>query len=226
MRRSRHRWRLLLLLAATACAGAGRSPPGAAESPLEVVRGFYAALHRGDARDAAARVGSPGAPEALRATQAFVDLAAAYRDLEAAIHARFGPAAAQAVGYADRVAAEDQAVREAREEVTGDAAVVSTGGRAMATLRRREGAWGIVLEPRVATASGLRALVLEAQATRETAARVVPAIRQGLFDSADDALDAFRETLSVRLQGEEPDLPPGPPADAPPAGAAPQGVTL
>lgn len=201
---------------ALACAGAGapgREGGGVAPaaSPLDVTRAFYAALHGGDAQGAAKLVGSP---RALSATESFVKLALAYRDLELAVRERFGPDAARTVGYADRIAAEDEALRRATAQVKGDDATIRANGETLALLRRMDGAWRIQLEDAFATESGMAGLVREAEASTEAAARVAPAIRQGLFDGPEDALEAFRNEVSLRMEGAQSDLP-GPPQPRP-----------
>ncbi len=206
--------RLRLLAAAAlalalACAGPGaRRPEGTpaapASSPLEVTRAFYGALHGGDAEAAAKLVGSPNARPA---THAFVRLANAYHELELAVTERFGPEAARAVGYGERIAAEDEALRAATARESGeDAVVTSAGGQTLATLRKVGGAWRVLLEDALSTERGTAALTLEAAASWEAASRVAPAIRHGLFDAPEDALEAFRNEVSVALQRGPPDL--------------------
>ncbi len=223
------RWGAAALLVALAigCAAGGRVAPAggegaaaAAGSPIEVTRAFYGALHDGDAERAARLVESPNA---ATATASFVKLAKAYEALEGALRDRFGPGAAHAVGYADRVAAEVDALRVAESIVKGDRALVTAGDHTLATLRRVDGAWRIVLEDALTSEQGLRTLVLEADAARNAAERVVPGIRSGLFDGPEDALEAFRNELAARIQGEQPELPPSP---EPPAAGAPESVPL
>jgi hypothetical protein len=208
---SRAKAPLLLLAIAMACAARsrvapapGEGTPGAVGSPLEVTRAFYGALHAGDADGAARLVASPNADAA---TASFVKLAKAYEDLERALRDRFGPEAAHAVGYADRVAAEDDALRAAEASVRDDEALVTAGDHTLATLRRVGGAWRVVLEDALTSEQGLRTLVLEADSARDAAERVAPAIRGGLYDGPEDALEAFRSEMALRIQGEEPDLP-------------------
>jgi len=217
----------LLVALAIGCAARGRAAPApgegapaAAGSPLDVTRAFYRALHDGDAERAARLVESPNA---AAATASFVKLAKAYEAVEGALRDRFGPEAAHAVGYADRVAAEADALRVAEALVKGDHALVTAGDHTLATLRRVGGAWKVVLEDTLTSEQGLRTLVLEADAARDAAERVAPAIRSGLFDGPEDALEAFRNEMAVRIQGEQPDLPRSP--EPPPAGA-PEGVPL
>jgi hypothetical protein len=169
-----------------------------------VARAFYGALHAGDAESAAKLVGSP---QARSAVDSFVKLGNAYRELERAVGERFGAEAARTVGYTDRIAAEDEALREATAQVKGGEATVTHGGKTLATLQRIDGAWRVVLEEALATERGMAGLVLEAEASSEAAARVAPAIRHGLFAGPEDALEAFRNEVSVRLQGVQSDLP-------------------
>ncbi len=211
---------VLLALMATGCAGrsregrsAGAGETGAGASPLDVARAFYDALHGGDAEGAAKLAGSPNARPA---TDSFVKLANAYRDLEGAVAERFGSEAARAVGYRDRVAAEHEALRQAKERVKGGEATVTDGDKLLATLRKVNGAWRVVLEEALSTERGVAGLALEAEASRKAVARVSPSIRQGLFDGPEDALEAFRNEVTAFMQGAEPDLPRGPeraPAD-------------
>ncbi|GEJ56265.1 hypothetical protein [Anaeromyxobacter diazotrophicus] len=191
------------LLALAACAAGRTRPPAAAEAaPLEATRAFYRALHAGDASGAARLVDGPRAGEA---TAAFVQLARAYEALEQAIAARFGREAARAVGYAERVAAEEDALRSARAEVQGDRATVLSEERPLATLRRVDGAWKVVLEEALADEHGLAALAGEAEASAVAAEKVGPAVRGGLFDSAADALETFRNEADIARGGLVPD---------------------
>ncbi len=204
----------LMLAPVAGCAGRSRTgqPAGDAvkdvegASPLDVARSFYGALHGGDAERAAKLAGSPNARPAMAS---FVKLANAYRELEGAVGERFGAEAARAVGYGDRMAAEDEALRRAKEEVRGDEATVAAGDRTLAKLRRVNGAWRVVLEETLSTEQGMAGLALEAEASRQAAERVAPAIRHGLFDGPEDALEAFRSEVTVRMQGAEPYLPRG-----------------
>jgi hypothetical protein len=226
-----HRAAAAAALAVAACAGAGRAGdaagapvraahPDGASGPLEVARTFYAALHRGDAAAAGRLVASPNAGPALTA---LVTLARSYQSLESAVADRFGAEARHEVGYSDRVAAEDAALAAARAEVSGDRAVVRSGEETLATLDGSGGRWRILLEEQLATEEGIAALVLEAESSRDAAARVVPAIRGGLFDAAADALEAFKDEVTVAMQGGERDLP-RPPRRAEPR--EPGGVDL
>jgi hypothetical protein len=222
MHRHARRPAVLLLAAFTACAsqrgatGAvapAEGAPGA--GPLDVARAFYGALHRGDPAAAARLVASPNASAA---TGALVTLARSYQALEAVIGERFGPRAAETVGYTDRVAAEDAALAGATVEVQGDRAVVRSGEETLAILARGGGGWRIELEEALASERGLAALVLEAESSREAVARVTPAVRGGLFDAAEDALEAFKNDVALRMQGARPDVPRAPgqaPADPP-----------
>jgi hypothetical protein len=130
------------------------------------------------------------------------------------------------VGYASRVAAERAALAGADAAVEGDRATVTGGGSTLASLQRIGGAWKVVLEDALATDEGVAALEAEADASRRAAERVVPAIRGGLYDSADDALEAFRNELSTAGVGEEPDLPPGEGGEGPTADPVPGPVQL
>lgn len=208
-------WVLVLALA-TACAGPGaprrQAGPAKDASPLEVARAFYGALHGGDAEGAARLVGSP---HARSATASFVKLANAYRELEAAVSDRFGTEAARVVGYAHRMAAEADALRSAAAQVNGDDAVVTSGGQTLATLHRIEGVWRVSLDEALATERGVAGLALEAEASAQAATRVSPAIRHGLFDGPEDALEAFRNEVSLLMEGAQPDLPRSPPEPDP-----------
>lgn len=186
---------LAALTALAACAGArSRSPAPGEGTPVEVASAFYRALHAGDAPGAARLVDGPRAGEA---TAAFVSMARAYEQLEQALTARFGREAARAVGYAERVAAEDEALQSARAEVQGDTATVLSDDRPLATLRRVKGAWRVVLEEALSSDEGLTALGAEAEASAAASSRVAPAIRGGLFDDPEDALEAFRNEVEV-----------------------------
>jgi hypothetical protein len=199
---------LVALCACTLRDGARPSVDEAAAA-LAVARDFYGALHRGDAARAAALVATR---EAGRATDAFVKLARAYQTVEDALRERFGARAGDAVGYAARVAAEDEALRRAEARVDGAQAVVTSGENTLATLQKVGRAWRIVLEDALATDEGLARLASEADGTQRAALRVVPAIRGGLFESPEDALQAFRNELGT-LGGVDPDRLPGPPGE-------------
>jgi len=186
------------------CAGA-RPRPEAEAGPLAVARAFYGALHAGDAAGAARLVEGPHAGEA---TTAFVEMARAYSAVERALAVRFGPQASRVVGFAERVEAEDEALRTARAEVRGDAATIVSDDHPLAMLRRVRGAWRVVLEDALSSEQGLAALVGEAKASATAAEKVAPAIRGGLFDDAENALEAFRNELEL-ARGESP---PGEPA--------------
>jgi hypothetical protein len=212
---------VLLALMTTGCAARSREGPSAGDgvtgadraSPLDVARAFYGALHGGDAEGAAKLAGSPNSRPA---TDSFVKLANAYRDLEGAVAEHFGSEAAHVVGYRDRVAAEDEALRQAKEQVKGGEATVTAGDKLLAALRKVNGEWRVVLEEALSTERGVAGLALEAEASRQAVARVAPSIRQGLFDGPEDALEAFRNEVTAFMQGVEPDLPRGPeraPAD-------------
>ncbi|MFL5273808.1 MAG: hypothetical protein ACJ79R_19595 [Anaeromyxobacteraceae bacterium] len=226
MRRHARRTAVLLLAGFTACASQRGTTRAAAPAegapgagPLDVARAFYGALHRGDPAAAARLVASPNASAA---TGALVTLARSYQALEAVIGERFGARAAQAVGYSDRVASEDAALVGATADVQGDRAVVRSGGETLAILARGGGAWRIELEEALATERGLAALVLEAESSREAVARVSPAVRGGLFEAPEDALEAFKNDVALRMQGARPDLPRAP-GEAP---AGPGGIPL
>jgi hypothetical protein len=215
---------LAALFALASCAGA-RPQPGAEEgTPVAVTRAFYGALHAGDAAGAARLAEGPHAGEV---TAAFVEMAHAYSTVERALAARFGPDAARAVGYAERVKAEDEALRTARAEVKGDAATVLSDDHPMATLRRVRGAWRVELEDALLSGQGLAALAGEARASATAAEKVAPAIRGGLFDDAENALEAFRDELELARGGSSPGelapeerTGPSPPAAAPGMGGA------
>jgi hypothetical protein len=221
-------------LALAACgahpqAAGARRPDGFAEAgadpggdPLAVARAFYSALHRADARAAGTLVAGPDAGPAL---VALVTLARAYQSLEGAIRERFGAGAAREVGYSDRVAAEDAALAAARADVQGDRAVVRAGEETLATLARVRGRWRVQLEDALTSDEGVAALVREAESSRDSAARVTPAIRGGLFDSAADALEAFKNGVALGMQGAAPELPRAAPGERPRA-PEPQGVPL
>ncbi|HTP28928.1 MAG TPA: hypothetical protein VMK12_25125, partial [Anaeromyxobacteraceae bacterium] len=195
---------LLVLLvggcaAPTASLGAG-TPASSHASPLTVARAFYGALHGGDAEGAAKLLATPNA---RTATNAFVTLSRAYRDLEKAVGERFGAEATHAVGYGDGVAAEEEALRRASEEISGDEAVVTAGNRTLATLRRIDGTWRVLLSDSLSTSDGLVELAQEAVATQKAAARVAPAVRQGFFNGPEDALEAFRNDVASSLVGQQ-----------------------
>lgn len=219
----------LALFAAASCAGGHARPEATAPAPtpLQVTRAFYRALHQGDA-SAAAQLVDP--PEAGRATTSFVKLARAFETLENAVAARFGREVAGVVGYAERVAAEDEALRSAREEVRGDTATVLADDSPLARLRRVKGAWRLTLEEALSTAAGLGALDRQADASAAAAERVAAAIRGGLFADAEDALEAFHNEAELAEQGATSELPrPGASGDEPPDSApdsVPEGVGL
>ena len=109
----------------------------------------------------------------------------------------------------------DEALRAATVREGGeDAVVTSVGGQTLATLRKVDGSWRVLLDDALSTEGGTAALALEAAASSEAASRVAPAIRHGLFDAPEDALEAFRNEVSVGLRGRRPDLtqPPEKPA--------------
>jgi hypothetical protein len=209
-----------LALAGAGCAaarGAKAAPQDdGAASPVEVTRAFYSALHAFDAPGAAALVASPSA---ARATAAFVAMARAYESVERALQARYGREV-EGVGYDARVAAERAALAEARARVEGDGATVTGKGPALATLRRTPEGWRVLLDDALGTEEGLAALEREAEASRRAAERVVPAIQGGLFDTPEDALQAFRNELASGGASEPPDLPSAPPE---PGGESSQG---
>jgi len=213
----------LALTAAAACASERPRPaatdPGA--TPLEVTRAFYRALHRGDAPAAAQLV---DLPEAVRATTSFIKMARAFETLEDAVAARFGREAAGVVGYARRVAAEDEALRSARDEVRGDTATVLADDSPLARLRRVKGAWRVALDEALSSEAGLAALGRQADASAVAAEHVAVAIRGGLFEDVQDALEAFRNEAELAEQGATSDLPrPDATGEKPPV---PEGVGL
>lgn len=213
------------LAVAASCSG-GRPRPAAADpsaAPLEVTRAFYRALHHGDASAAAELV---DLPEASRATTSFVKMARAFETLEIALVERFGRAAAGVVGYAERVAAEDEALRSARAEVRGDAATVLADDSPLARLRRVKGAWRLALDEALSTEAGLETLGRQADASAAAAERVAPAIRGGLFPDPQDALEAFHNEAEVVEQGATSDLPRLGPTPERPSEVVPEGVGL
>lgn len=198
---------VLLAACLSACAGgAARVSAPAAEpsTPVEVTRAFYRALHAGDARSAGRLVASARGDAAAAA---FVEKAAAYQRLEAALRDRFGDAAARAVGYDERVAAEERALRAAQEEVRGEVATVADGEHRLASLRRVGSEWRVVLDEALTSEAGIVALASDAVASRRAAERVVPAIRAGLFDDPEDALEAFRNEVAIASGGGSSELP-------------------
>ena len=212
-------------IGAAACAtlrGAPAPAEDAAGSPLSVARAFYGALHGGDAPRAAALVASP---HAARAAEAFVAMAKAYQSVEDALHARFGPEV-EGVGFAARVAAERAALREATATVEGDRATVTGRGGTLATLRRVGGAWKVTLDDALASEEGIMALASEAEASWRAAERVAPAIRAGRFDTADDALQTFRNELAMAGANEVRDRAAPPAEDPQTAEPAPLPVDL
>jgi hypothetical protein len=217
----------LTLTLAGAASCAGRRPRSAAAdpsaTPLEVTRAFYRALHQGDASAAAELV---DLPEAGRATTSFVKMARAYETLENALAERYGRAAAGVVGYAERVAAEDEALRSAHAEVHGDAATVLADGSTLARLHRVKGAWRLALDEALSTDVGLAALGRQADAIATAAERVTPAIRGGLFPDPQDALEAFHNEAELAEQGATSDLPRLGPSAEKPGQVLPEGVKL
>ncbi len=202
----------LCCIAAAGCAARGASRASAAaggvgEAPLDVTRAFYAALHAGDARRAASLV---DASNAVSVTASFVKISRAYADLESAVRDRFGAEAARTIGYAARVAAEDEALSVAEEDRQGDRALIRSGDRTLARLRLVAGTWRIALEDELVTERGAAALALEAEASRQAAAEVVPVIRGGLFDAPEDALQAFRNEFEAQMGRASPDARPVP----------------
>jgi hypothetical protein len=227
MHRNARRAASIWFAAFTACASreaAHGAPPaeGPREpGPVEVARAFYGALHHGDAAAAARLVASHNAGAAA---VALVTLARSYADLETVIAEWFGARAGHAVGYSDRVAAEDAALAGATADVQGDRAVVRSGEETLAILRRARGGWRIELEDALSTDRGIAALVLEAESSRDAVARVSQAVRGGLFDAAEDVLEAFKNDVALRMQGAEPDVPRAPREQAP--ASEPPGVPL
>ncbi len=221
-----NRFAVALALAVVASCAGGRPRPAETDpgaTPLEVTRAFYRALHHGDAPVAAQLV---DLPEAARAATSFVKMAHAFETLEAAVAARFGREAAGVVGYTQRVAAEDEELRSARDEVRGDTATVLADDSPLARLRRVKGTWRIALDDALSSEAGLAALGHQADATAVAAERVAVAIRGGLFPDAQDALEAFRNETELAEQGATSDLPPPDATGEKPPGAVPEGVGL
>lgn len=217
------RWRrpARACVAALLCACAAHAPvartatedalrPGA--TPLDVARAFYAALHAGDAPAAGRLVASRNG---ARVAAGFVAIAGAYRRIEDALRTAYGEGATGAIGYRARVEAEDEAMARATQTIRGDDAVISAGDQLLATLRREGGAWRVVLDDALTTDAGVAAIAREAAATRTASERVTPAIQHRLFDSADDALEAFRNEVQAQMGAEEEDVPAEEGADAP-----------
>jgi hypothetical protein len=171
--------------------------------PLEVTRSFFRALHAGDAAKAA----QLAAGDTKASLQAYVRLARAHRDLEAAVARRFGREEAGVVGYGNKVQAEVKSLLGASEEIEGDQArVTSMDGKILATLRRVGKAWKVELEDTVATPGGSARLARSAALTEAEARRVAAGIRAGRYADAETAVRDFQERVaraSGAAQAEE-----------------------
>jgi hypothetical protein len=202
---------LALAVAAALPAGAGpRSPvetadPSAStapksEGPLDVTRSFYRALHAGDAVKAAQFT----AGNSKASLQAYVRIARAHRELEAAVARKFGREEAGIVGYGNRVQAEVKALIGAEEEIDGDEArVTSLDGRVLATLRRVGKSWKVELDDLVVTPSGAARLTKAAAATEAEERRVVAGIRAGKYEDAESAVRDFQRRVAKATQAVE-----------------------
>lgn len=177
---------LPLLLAALVAPAPGPARAAPPREPLEVARAFFAALHRHDAKAAAALAEGP---EAGRTLRAFVVMSRAHADLEEALRARFGDEAASQVGWRTRAWAEDLAFLAARQEVAGDRAVVLAGDdRVIAVLRQRGGAWKVELAEAENLAAGAAELERAAEGARQATEQVVRRIRAGGYAEGDEAI--------------------------------------
>jgi hypothetical protein len=169
-------------------------------SPLDVTRSFYRALHAGDAAKAARLTAGNTKPS----LEAFVRIARAHRDLEAAVARRFGRDEAGLVGYGSRVQAEAKALLGAEEEIDGDEArVTSLDGRILATLRRVGKAWKVELDELVVTPGGAARLSKTAAATEAEERRVVAGIRAGKYADAESAVLDFQQRVAKATQAAE-----------------------
>jgi hypothetical protein len=196
----------LALLSAAVLAAAGGPPDAAPGGPLAAARGFYQALHAGDARRAA----SFAAGDVQPALASFVKLSAAHRTLEAALAERFGAEAASLVGYGNKVQAEVKALLAAQEELDGKggARVAALDGSTLATLKQVKGAWKVELDAAYATPDGQARLAREATANEEAARLVGDRVRGGKYEDPRAAIRDYQEAVAVRLGGEAP--PPAP----------------
>lgn len=169
------------------------------DGPLEVTRAFYKALHAGDATKAAKLTAGDARP----ALAAYVRLARAHRQLEAAVAKRFGDEEAALVGYGNRVQSEVKALLGATEEIDGDEARVTTvDGRTLATLRKVGNRWKVELQDAVAGAEGRRRITRSAAATESEAKRVMDGIRAGKYSDAESAVRDF-QTRVAKATGAE-----------------------
>jgi len=178
----------LLFALAVAAGPALAAPP---KEPLEVARSFFDALHRHDAKGAAAL--SDG-PEAARTLRAFVALSRAHADLEDALRRRFGDEAASQVGWRSRARAEALAFLAARQEVAGDRAVVLAGDdRVIAVLRLRSGAWKVELSEAENLAAGARELERAARGASRATEEVARRLRAGAYAEAEEAIADWQQ---------------------------------
>lgn len=202
---------LALLTAGSAAAWPWyRSPPPTEEpakplkdGPLEVTREFYRLLHAGDAAKAAKLALGDAKP----ALAAYVRLARAHRQLEAAVAKRFGRDEAALVGYGNKVQSEVKALLGATEEIDGDEAVVlSLDGRALASLRKVGTRWKVELQHGASTAAGRERISKSAAATEGEARRVTEGIRAGKYRDAEAAVRDFQTRVAkVAGAAAEPD---------------------
>lgn len=207
---------LLAALAVTAALPVGAAPrlrrvaedPSAEASPpqpggpLEVTRSFYRALHAGDAAKAA----QLAAGDTKASLRAYVRLARAHRDLEAAVVRRFGRDEAGLVGYGNRVQAEVKSLLGASEEIAGDEArVTSLDGRILATLRRVGKSWKVELDDIVARPGGSARLAKNAALTEAEARRVAAGIRAGRYADAEAAVRDFQLRVAKATSASQPE---------------------
>ncbi|HET7752324.1 MAG TPA: hypothetical protein VFK85_00325 [Anaeromyxobacteraceae bacterium] len=215
MGRSRH---LVLALAlglaafasarpATAATPAPRGAPAARSiEPLDVTREFYKALHAGNARAAAKLTSASDAEPVLRS---FVQISRSYRTLEEALAKRFGPEAAEQVGYGRKVQSEIKALLGATVEIDGDTArVAGLDGHTITTLKNVRGVWRVELEEALETADGRAAFAAQARATEGAAKKVVPRIRSGKYSTPRAAVDDFEAQVARAAAGVRGGMPP------------------
>jgi len=179
------------------------APAAAAEpgSPTEVASRFYAALHRLDAKGAAALAAGK---DAGRVLAAFVEVSRAYVGLEKALEERFGPEAASLVGYRAKSRAEALAFLAAGDEIEGERArVVGADGRNLASLTRVKGEWRVDLDEALNLAEGLEALERDARAARLASGAVAGRLAAGKYREPAEALADFR-ARSARAAEEAP----------------------
>jgi hypothetical protein len=173
---------LALLLAL----GSGPARAAPTREPLEVARAFFDALHRHDAKGAAALADGPDAARTLRA---FVALSKAHADLEEALRRTFGDEAASQVGWRSRARAEALAFLAARQEVAGDRAVVLAGDdRTIAVLRLRSGSWKVELSEAENLAPGAPELERAGQGASRATEEVERRLRAGAYADAEEAI--------------------------------------